>query len=177
MSDWLPNLVLFDADADGDWLKYIELVYAYFRDDFISQTVHFRTFRIALRKHPITDGKEMTFWHLVSDGALEDERMANIRRCERIRWPKSIIGNNESSEICVWENMRGSNKQLLLYHPEERYLVVLGVREGYYLLCTAYCVEQTHRHQKLMREYQDWQKKARAFPCGKTPNTPSTPGR
>lgn len=175
MSDWLPELVLLEH-VDGIWHRYVELVYSFFHNDFIIDRVNYKGTRIALRKHPITNGKERTFWHLVSNGEIEDDRLPAINRCERIRWPKPIIQVTDSEDIYIWQNERQSEKRILLYVHEERYLVVLGIRSGYLLLCTAYCVEQDHRHEKLIKEYEAF-KKARASSCEETPNTPSTPGR
>lgn len=38
----------------------------------------------------MADGKEATFWHMIQEGRIEEDRTPDIRRCERIRWPKPI---------------------------------------------------------------------------------------
>jgi hypothetical protein len=152
MINWLPELVLLE-DVDGVWTAYLERVYSIFSSDFIKNRVLYKNKVVSIRKYPITDGKEQAFWHLISDGGVEDERVVDIERCKRIRWPKPVIETTDLSDYWVWENQRGSEKRILLYIHEERYLVVLGVRNGYFLLCTAYFVEQNHRHIKLYNEY------------------------
>lgn len=87
---WLPDLVLFE-DFDGDWGKYLDVIYAYFKKDFADSQPVFRGKRLGLKRHPLSQGKEATFWHMISEGENEDERLPDLRRCERIRWPKPTI--------------------------------------------------------------------------------------
>lgn len=152
MPEWLPDLVLLE-ECGGVWGRYIDHVYSYFYRDFIEHTVKYENIRVNVRRYPYYDGKVKAFWHLVSDGDIEDQRCINLRRCERIRWPKPIIEMPEPDDIWIWQNDRKSEKRILLYIPEERYLVVLGIREGYFLLCSAYYVEHISRHKKLEKEY------------------------
>ncbi|MNH30689.1 hypothetical protein D3C79_909980 [compost metagenome] len=44
--------------------------------------------RLGLKRHPVIQGKEATFWHMISEGNDEAERLPDLRRCERIRWPR-----------------------------------------------------------------------------------------
>jgi len=178
MIEWIPELVLFEQ-ASGIWQKYLDLLYSYYASDFIDTVVYRNGTRIGIRKYPFSEGKEKSFWHLVSNGEIEEERQIDFRRCERIRWPRPVIEHSECEDIWIWNNQRGSEKRLLLYLHEERYLVVLGIRNGYFLLCTAYYVEQEHRHEQLRQEYELFAaaQKARAASCEAAPNTPSTPGR
>lgn len=151
--DWLPPLVLFDSYG-GDWTRYLEEIYDLFRLDHVLYSPRFRGAALRLKRHPIIDGKEATFWHLISEGNLEDERVPDFRRCERICWPRQIIEHADDSAISVWENKRGAEKRTLLWLEEEDYLVVLAERAGYNLLWTAYMVPQEHRQAKLRREYE-----------------------
>lgn len=88
--DWLPPLVLF-TDYGGNWNRYVEALYSYFKQDFVDSSPSFRGTQLALKRHPMEHGKEATFWHLISEGQVEDKRVPNLRRCERIRWPRPII--------------------------------------------------------------------------------------
>ena len=62
---WIPALVLF-ADYNGDWDKYLDAVYQFFRGDFVTSQPKFRGERLGLKRYPIIQGKEATFWHLIS---------------------------------------------------------------------------------------------------------------
>ena len=58
-------------------------------------------------------------------------------------------------------NVRKVKDRLLIYHEEEeKYLVVLEIRQDYALLWTAYPIERQHTEEKLLKEYED-NKKAR----------------
>lgn len=93
--DWLPDLMLF-TDFGGDWQRYIEAVYACFKADFLDKTVQYRGIRLGIKRYPEFQGKSATFWHIVSEGKQEDERLPDLRRCERIRWPCPVIEHNTS---------------------------------------------------------------------------------
>jgi hypothetical protein len=150
---WLPPLVLF-SDYGGNWERYVEVLYEYFRQDFIDDTPSFRGARLALKRHPMEQGKEATFWHLISEGSNEEERLPDLRRCERIRWPRPIIEHADESGIKVWENERKSETRICIWFEVIEYLVVLAVRKDYILLWTAFPVTRSHRKRKLQKEYE-----------------------
>lgn len=157
-TDWLPPLVLFE-DSQGDWTAYLEAVYGWFRQDFIKTRPVFQGRRLGLKRHPITKGKEATFWHMISEGREEEERTPDFRRCERIRWPKPVIEHDEDAAIKVWQNQRGREKRICLWCEQENYLVVLTDRGSYILPWTAYLVEKSHQQVKLRKEYEEYWKK------------------
>jgi len=151
----LPPLVLL-PDHDGDWDKYIEAVYRWFEIDFVEHVPEFRSARVSYRRYPMDQGKEAVFWHLISEGNEESDRLPSLRRCERIRWPRPIIEAPDCDDLKVWENVRRGKRSVCLWHCHEDYLVVLGVRNDYYLLLTAYPIDQPHTRRKLQREYEDY---------------------
>lgn len=159
---WLPPLVSI-SNYDGDWKLYLEALYNYFKQDFIDSKPFFKGRRLGLKKHPVERGKEATFWHFISEGSHEDERMPDFRRCERVRWPRPIIENAEATIIKIWENSRRNEKRILLWLEEQEYLVVLVERKDYLLPWTAYLVLEEHRKRKLRKEYEAY-KKANAAP-------------
>lgn len=151
---WLPPLVLL-ADYDGDWNRYLEAVYNFFRQDFIASSPKFDGKKIALKKHPVVDGREATFWHLISEGKLEADRVADFRRCERIRWPRPVIEAVRDGRVACWKNKRQHETRIVIALDDFSYVVVLAQRKGYVVLWTAYCVERQHRRVKLRREYEE----------------------
>ncbi len=106
-------------------------------------------------KHDLLNGKEITFWHIVSEGDVEAERIPNLRRCERIRWPRPIIEHFNNEEIKIWENDKNRSKRVYLWLDSMDYLVVLVKRHTYYLLLTAFPIEHEHYRRKLQKEYDD----------------------
>ncbi len=154
---WLPELVLF-ADYDGEWEPYLEALYSCFRKDFIETKPFFIGQRIGLKRYPLERGKEATFWHLISEGFNETERLPDFKRCERIRWPSPIIEHADENVIKVWRNKRRSEKRILLWLEKLEYLVVLAERKGYILPWTAYIVKEEHKKRKLLKEYETYKK-------------------
>lgn len=150
--DWLPSLVLFD----GDWDKYVRVLYGHFRQDFVDTSPSFRGARVGIKRGPMDQGKEATFWHIISEGSREEERLPDMRRCERIRWPRPIIEHADDSPILVWESVRGGDKRIAIWFAEAEYLVILARRKGYVLLWTAFPVTMKHRKEKLQKEYEAW---------------------
>ena len=158
--NWMPPLELLD-EYDNNWDTYFEAIYNFFINDFVKDKPVFQGRRLALKKHPVINGKEATFWHLISEGSIESERTPDIRRCERIRWPKPIIDHAEEPAMKIWQNVRRHNeRRILIWFEEYDYLVVLAERKGYLLLWTAYPVTRDHRKRKLMQEYTLYKAKA-----------------
>ena len=159
--EWLPELTLM-SDFDNNWDKYIDAIYRCFKRDFIYNKPIYRGLRISLKRYPIKLGKEATFWHLISSGFDEKSRACEIRRCERILWPRSIIENSEMAEVKCWENIRKGERRILLWLEAAEYLVVLAKRKGHILLWTAYLVTEDHRKDKLRKEYKLYKKASAA---------------
>ncbi len=155
--EWLPELEPFDKYG-GDWDKYLEALYSFFKNDFIDSKPYFKGRRLGLKKHPVEHGKEATFWHLISEGKEEEERIPDLRRCERIRWPRPVIENDGDPAVKVWGNKRKLETRILIWLEQEEYLVVLADRKEYILPWTAYLVTRDHQKRKLEREYQRYKK-------------------
>lgn len=151
--DWLPSLVLLE-EYNGEWNKYLNFLYEIFISDFVESGCNYRGIKIAIKRHPQIDNKEATFWHLISEGETEGDRTPDLRRCERIRWPKPIIEKVPDEEIKVWQNKRGNETRLCIWLENAEYLVILAERKNYLLLWTAYTVTKNHRKRKLQKEYE-----------------------
>lgn len=160
--NWLPPLIPL-SDYEDDWERYLEALYTSFKQDFIDSRPLFKGRKLGLKRHPLEQGKEATFWHFISEGRQEANRVPDLRRCERIRWPRPIIENVDAPVIKLWENKRRNEKRILLWLVEQEYLVVLVERKGYLLPWTAYLVTEEHRRRKLQQEYENF-KKANAAP-------------
>jgi hypothetical protein len=161
-ADWLPALVELSS-FNGDWESYLEAVYQYFVVDFVKSMPVFCGRRLGLKRHPVEQGKEATFWHMTSEGKTEADRTPDMRRMERICWPKPVIEKAEEKQgttrIKLWRNQRrGNESRILLWVQKENYLVVLADRGDYLLPWTAYLVERAHQKAKLLKEYEKFWK-------------------
>lgn len=153
---WLPELVLFESYG-GDWSTYVNAVYHYYKCDFIENRPYFENFPIFTRFHPPYENKGATFWHLISEGKVEEERTPDIRRCERIRWLRAIIDRANTDEIHSWETFRPwknqTQRRINFCTPDFGYVVVIAERKEGFDLVTAFCVENSYRREKLKKEW------------------------
>jgi len=154
MIGWLPDLVLL-AQHHDNWEDYIAAVYQYFKTDFIDSKPQFENRDVGLKRYPLFQGKESAFWHCTSEGEDEEQRTPNIRRCERIRWPRPVIEHSSEAEIRCWRNKRGSDKRIVLWFYTHDYVVILADRGDYVLLWTTYLVTYPHTKVKLLKEYEE----------------------
>lgn len=150
---WLPNTVLLD-EFNGNWERYLDALYRFFKIDFVNSKPLFQGRELSLKRHPMSDGKEATFWHIISEGDHEDDRVPELRRCERIRWPRPIIENCEDMEVKIWENQRHNETRVCLLLDSHDYLVVIARRKGYDLFWAAYPITWPHQKKKLLKEYE-----------------------
>lgn len=152
-----PPLVLL-SEYGGDWSRYETALHDIFMQEIVRGSLALDGCRISCRRIPETGGRWASFWHLIQEGRVEDERTPDLRRCERLRWIRWMIENAETyPEISRWENTRRTEANILLWYREE-YLVILSRRNDYLLLKTAYCTEQSGRIAALRRERDDFQK-------------------
>ena len=154
----LPDLVFFEEYC-GNFALYNEAVYAVFKNDFVKNRPVFQNKKLGLKAHPLIDGKEYTYYHFTHVGNVEAERIPDMRRMERIGFPKPMIDFSDDENLKVWRNKRGTRARILILHEIERYLVVLEDRKNYILPWTAYLIEDESRLQRLLVEYQNYVKK------------------
>jgi len=152
---WLPKL-MFLEDFGGYWEAYLEALYDVFKRDFVESSSEFKGRKLNLKRHPMISGKEATFWHIISEGTEEEERLPDMRRCERISWPRPIIDHNEDKAVKVWKNQRRGETRICLWLEKQDYLVVIAERESYLLFWTAYPVAREHTRRKLLKEYKKY---------------------
>lgn len=155
--EWLPASEPLGSH-DGDWTRYLNAIYKIFEQDFVVEKPVFRGKRLGLKRYPLYDNKEGTFWHFISEGNVEADRIPDLRRCERIRWPKPSINLCDSRGVLVWQEEKGNESRIHIYLEHEAYLVVLNERKDYILPWTAYYVDREHQRSKLVKRHASWLK-------------------
>ena len=162
MSEWLPELLLLE-DAQGNWGMYLDRMHARFVTDFIDSKPAWPGKRVGVKRHPEHDGKSATFWHLISDGAVEAERLPNMRRCERIGWPRPMMDEFDAADpdtsatrILWWKETRDSEERYLLAPEDFSYVVVVVDRGEYVLPWTAFWIEYAHQRNKRERAFRQF---------------------
>lgn len=152
--DWLPALLQF-SDCGGDWHRYLEAQYGQFCRDFIDSTpTCFHPKRWAMKRHPLSCGKEATFWHVTSEGKTEEDRVPDFRRCERIGWIRPMIEARGSDRVRCWKAVRHGEDRPIVALPDFSFLVVLTEREEYVMLWTAFYVPGERRREKYRKEWE-----------------------
>lgn len=155
----LPELVICE-----NWAKfneYDELLYLIFKRDFIDSKPLYENKEVVIRRHPLVNGKEQTFYHVTSkDYKKNEERYPDPRRCERIKWIRKFIENNfciDDCDLCnglkIWEEPYKTNQRIYFLFEEERYVIIIEKRENYCLLITAYYLDYDHSLDKLVKKY------------------------
>lgn len=146
-----PRLITLN-DHGNVWEEYETALYEVFERDIIRHDLRFRGVPVNARRNPEHERKWACFWHMISEGRVEDDRLPDMRRCERLSQVRWIIENADAADtIDIWEQTREREKNWVLWY-EEYYLVVLAQRSGYYLLKTAFCTDRDHRVRKFRKE-------------------------
>ena len=150
-----PDLMLFN-DFGNNFDDYIEAIYEVFKTEFVESQPLYNNLRVSVRRYPEVDGMHKTFYHITHEGEDEENRIPDIRRMERIRFPKFSIENSSHNDILIWKNKRGNDERIVLFNEAENYIVILTDRGEYYMFITAYFIERSHRKKKLLQEYESY---------------------
>lgn len=154
---WLPRLCLL-SDHGGDWSRYAEALYAHFKRDFLNSRPTYRGRALGLKRHPIARGKEATFWHMISDGDIEEDRLPNLRRCERICWARPLIEGSNDCDVRVWQQERKGEKRIAIAVDDFSYIVILaerGTGSNVYLLpWTTFYVDYEDKRRRYGKEWE-----------------------
>ena len=149
-----PDLIFLE-DYQGNFKDYFNAVYAIFENHFVKKHPLFKGNKVSAQKFPLVDGViHRTFYHITHEGEDEADRQPDVRRMERIRFPKFCIESCPHEHLLVWENKRGRDERVLIFNEIEGYLIVLTKRTGYYLFWTAYHLQQNHQKRKQIKEYE-----------------------
>lgn len=148
-----PELMPFG----GDWASYENEIYEAFLDTLVRKTVTYKGWRVSAPHRPETNGKGYSFWHTISEAPdrsnrNEDDRIPDMRRCERIRWICWVIENAGSEGFPCWENKRRGNTHIVIWARDYDFAVILAKRRDYYVLKTAYAEIKSHRRKAFERE-------------------------
>lgn len=141
----------------GEWKTYVDSIYKAFLDSFVRTDLQFRGWRVTAQRHPETLGKGFSFWHTISEAPdrknrNEVDRIPDLRRCERILWIRWVIENADNQGFHWWENRRGQDTHVVIWAKDYDFAVILGKRNNYYVLKTAYAEIKPHRQHTFENE-------------------------
>ena len=148
---WLPEIIEL-SDYDGNWNNYNDKLYEIFLNDFINTKPVFKGEYVRIRKQPRLGKYEHGFIHLTTvanhNQTNINDRLPDLRRCERMEWNKKIIDNYQCNDVSCkcrkiyyYEQNYKNTVRINLIFADARYKVVLEKRDNYYLLITGYYME------------------------------------
>lgn len=158
---------LIECENFGEYPRYEDKLYEMFLELYENNSIVFRDKPVRMKHYPPDYGIKTGFYHMICENyqhtGNENDRKPNFRRCERIKWAIEIIEKCSYScgDMMIWENERHGKTNVLLFCPTLDYLVVLGKRNGFFLLTTAYPVEYSNRRNDLIKEYEKYINKQR----------------
>ena len=149
----IPEIIELESFG-GDYEKYEDAVYATYKRTFENQKFYLENKCI----DPIYKDKPGTFWHIVSSGTDESNRIPDLRRYERVAWPAHILGHciGQCDKILMWKNKRNGKSRIILWCQDIDYVVVLDERKEFLIFWTAYPVTYNHTRKKLLKEYNEY---------------------
>ena len=103
--DKLPKIIELQ-EFGGNYSSYIDAVYEIFHNDFIKNKTHFGSHELKMKFNPIFQNRAYTFYHMTHEGEVEDDRLPDLRRCERIGWAKPCIENVATWNLRFWRQAR-----------------------------------------------------------------------
>lgn len=157
--DKIPDIIELDT-YNGDYEKYEEIIYSVYLETFEWEKFIWENKPIVQKKHPEYKDKAATFWHIISSGSNEQERIPDLRRYERIAWPAFILKycKDNCSDILMWKNTRRGKTRILLWCKTIKYVVILDERADFCVFWTAYPIKYKHVEEKFLKEYNEYKK-------------------
>lgn len=127
----------------GDATLYKEVLYSVFQKDFLSGNLQFKGKNVDIIHEKFFEGKERSFWHIISEGDEDINRSLNIERCASLPWARPLIEDDNSCErYRTWVKFHDKSKKdrYYIWCTEVNYMVILEDRNTHYKLITAYNV-------------------------------------
>lgn len=160
MSCWIPAKEYY-ADADS-YQAYEEYIYTIFKTDFIESSPIYNNAIVDIRRSPYDKNKEDGFWHIIcKDYKTKKPRQPDFRRMERIRFARGIIENYKCGDECiecpgvkVWKEPYKNIHRIHFLLEEERYMAIIEPRGTYYILVTAFYIEEEPYLIKQLNQYE-----------------------
>lgn len=161
---WLSETIPYCGYSS--WSDYENLLYDIYLEDFIKNTPYILEKPVRVRKNPKIEGKDQTFFHITSNSDFAktndpNDRLPDLRRCERIKWPRDIIDNYICEEECrscnklkVWREKYKGNDRIHILFEDVNFLIVLEERTEYVLFITSFYMKYNHEVRKQIKKYE-----------------------
>ncbi|HHL2059771.1 hypothetical protein LI034_07620 [Clostridium perfringens] len=169
---WLTEIIKL-SDFEGDWKKYDDYLYSIFVRDFINNTIMFNGKPVRIRRYPEQCNREQSYFHITnkdsSVGSTDpNDRIPDLRRCERIEWIKLFIENYNCTKGCdqctgikVWKEPYKGNSRWHFLFEEFKFLVIIEERTEYNLLISGFYIFNDTVMKKKLRRYNRFKDKTK----------------
>lgn len=151
-----------------DWDTYYDEIYQVFVNDFLIKELTYNGKKVQIKKYPLVGKKEQSFFHITTiDDKNGDVRIPDFRRCERIKWVREFIEHyfcNKECHNCLgihnWIQPFKNRFRTYICNKSKKFLVVLEERSNYYLLITAFYINEknTKKIYELEKNYNMYKK-------------------
>lgn len=166
--EWLSNLIYLNDFSS--WIEYEDYLYEIYLDDFKYDTPYIFDKPIRIRVNPKIAEKDQTFFHMTSNSEYAktndpNDRTPDLRRCERIKWPRDIIDNYlcnndcDCNKIKIWREPYKNNTRIHMLFEDVRFLIVIEERKDYMLFITSFYMEHNHQVRKQLKKYEKYKNK------------------
>jgi hypothetical protein len=159
MHTWLASIV--KLETYGTWENYVKILYEIYENDFIKNQPLYNSIKVRPVGQNLENNMQITFWHIIQkaidpDKPSEKDREPDLKRCERIPWPKNIIDNHITSRLKTWiEKNRGQSRVSILCEGKSHdYLVILIDKVKRVYLLTAFPIFDNITRMKYKKRWE-----------------------
>lgn len=150
----LPMRLTYDM-FNENLAQYIKALYNIFKKDFIDNKPSFQGKPVDIIHEQFFQGKERSFWHIISSGQEDVTRELDSDRCSRLPWVRPFIDENGSCDnYRFWIKWFDKTKKdrYYIWCTAVNYMVILEDRNTHFKLITAYKV-MNYNVNRYMKEY------------------------
>lgn len=143
---------------NGDFVRYEESLYQIFQRDFVVNRLVYQGKPVDIIHEQYYNGKERSFWHIVTSGQEDFTRSFDEERCGSMPWARGLIeGNADCQDFKVWVKWHDQTKKdrHYIWCSKVNYMVILEDRGAFFKLITAFNVQPYNvaRYQKDYEVY------------------------
>jgi hypothetical protein len=145
------------SQYNGSWPDYVNALYAIFKHDLINNDVIFDGKRVDIIHQEIFDGKEKSFWHIVSEavskGDTDNDRIPNLERASRVPWIRPMIQGGDCEHYFKYDLWHDKTNKIRthIFCEETGFIVIIEDRGKYYKLITAFLLDEKMLQKELKR--------------------------
>lgn len=171
MPEWLPEMASVNPWTESTYQMLYEIFCRDIRDANLKYMGHDVWIFLEME-----DGREAIFWHLTSrkpklekiprrkrkffpavQEDTEQERLPDLRRCERLPWVKPLIEHPTEAEVLAWDHEEG-DKTIKTYIWIQGYNFVVIMKkfpDEKRRLITSFYVDNEYKRNDFLRKYAD----------------------